>query len=135
MLFHEWLKSIIKEHKLILPKSKKSNLTGNCAFVTWSDWDFGICLKKECARKQIRKPPYFDQWIDLKAVYREHYRYKPCNFNDALTYVGMEFQGQEHSGLHDARNIANLSYKMTQDGATINITTDMKPFQLLNKPF
>lgn len=47
---------------------EKNNPT--TAFVSWSDWDFGVCLTKECERKRIKRPQYFDQWIDLKATFK-----------------------------------------------------------------
>lgn len=48
----------------------QENKTGNVAFVTYSDWDFGVCLARECGRKRLKKPSYFEQWIDLRAIYR-----------------------------------------------------------------
>ena len=41
-----------------------------CAIVTWSDWDMGVCLNHECNRKQIKKAAFFNQWIDIRALYR-----------------------------------------------------------------
>lgn len=130
MIFQEWLRKEIKAHNLVLPKMSKDNKLGNCAFVTWSDWDLGCCLQKECRRKRIRKPPYFNQWIDLRLVFRQWYNYRPLNFNDALAHVGLIFEGREHSGLDDSRNIARLAYKMVRDGATLAITKDLTPFEL-----
>jgi len=40
--FRIWIKQIIKEKDLIMPKTKKSNLDGNCCLVTWTNWDFLI---------------------------------------------------------------------------------------------
>jgi len=71
MMFHEWLRKELRARNLTLPKMNKSNLLGNCAFVTWTDWDFGMCLAKECSRKRMRKAAYFNQWIDVRAVYRQ----------------------------------------------------------------
>ena len=34
------------------------------------DWDLEVCLNYECRRKQIRKPNYFNQWIDVRATYK-----------------------------------------------------------------
>lgn len=68
--FEQWLKGVIKKYKLILPKISTENVTGTTAFLTWSDWDFGICLTKELERKKIKKPLYFNQWIDLKAIFK-----------------------------------------------------------------
>jgi hypothetical protein len=35
-----------------------------------TDWDLEVCLNYECRRKQIRKPNYFNQWIDVRATYK-----------------------------------------------------------------
>ena len=32
-----------------------------------------MCLNYECRRKQIRKPNYFNQWIDVRATYKVHF--------------------------------------------------------------
>lgn len=70
MLFNKWLKSMCIKHSLVLPKTSATNKLGNVALVSWSDWDFGVCLHKEIERKKLQKPPYFDQWIDLRAIYK-----------------------------------------------------------------
>uniref|UniRef100_A0A1A9UWI8 Exonuclease domain-containing protein n=1 Tax=Glossina austeni TaxID=7395 RepID=A0A1A9UWI8_GLOAU len=130
MMFQEWLRKELRARHLSLPKMTKDNKLGNCAFVSWTDWDFGICLHKECSRKRLKKPPYFNQWIDLRAIYKKWYKYQPLNFADALRHVGLSFQGREHSGIDDAKNLAGLAYKLIKDGATLAITQDLTPFQL-----
>ncbi|XP_017838564.1 ERI1 exoribonuclease 2 isoform X2 [Drosophila busckii] len=132
MIFHEWLRKELRARNLTLPKTSKSNILGNCAFVTWTDWDFGICLHKECSRKRMRKAPYFNQWIDVRAIYREWYKYRPCNFSDALSHVGLAFEGRAHSGIDDAKNLGALTCKMVRDGALFSITKDLTPYQQLN---
>uniref|UniRef100_A0A1B0BY56 RRM domain-containing protein n=1 Tax=Glossina palpalis gambiensis TaxID=67801 RepID=A0A1B0BY56_9MUSC len=104
MMFQEWLRKELRARHLSLPKMTKDNKLGNCAFVSWTGWDFGICLHKECSRKRLKKPPYFNQWIDLRAIYKKWYKYQPLNFADALRHVGLSFQGREHSGIDDAKN-------------------------------
>ncbi|XP_065076900.1 3'-5' exonuclease Snipper [Ochlerotatus camptorhynchus] len=132
-LFNKWMKQTVDDHMLILPKSNPDNQTGNVALATWSDWDFGTCLSKECTRKKINKPAYFDQWIDVRAIYKKFYQHNPISFNDALNKLGMQFAGRPHSGLDDSRNIARLITKMCLDGANFVITKDLKPFELFNK--
>lgn len=64
-----WIKQTIREYSLILPKTKRSNIDGNVVLVSWSNWDFCICLTKECGRKKIRKPSFFNQFMDLKEIF------------------------------------------------------------------
>lgn len=98
------IKETIKEKELILPKTKKSNLEGNCALVTWTNWDFLIQLRNECNRKQIHKPSFFNNWIDLKEIYIDRYPQKnQFSFGEALVQSGLEFIGRAHSGIDDAR--------------------------------
>ncbi|XP_037945030.1 ERI1 exoribonuclease 2-like isoform X2 [Teleopsis dalmanni] len=130
-IFQEWLRKELRARNLVLPKmTKESKQSKSCALVTWTDWDFGICLAKECARKGLKKPSFFNQWIDIRAVYREWYNYRPMNFADALQHVGLTFEGREHSGIDDAKNLAALTHKMVTDGAKLSITKDLTPYQL-----
>lgn len=131
--FDVWLKQLIVKYQLQLPKMKEND-QGNCAFATWTDWD-SICLFKECARKKIQKPSYFQQWIDVRKIYMKQYLHKPASFGKALEHVGLKFEGQPHSGLDDARNLARMVYKMRQNGANFFITKDNNPHRKVNQPF
>lgn len=131
--FNEWLRTVCHEHRLLLPKRSARNKVGNTALASWSDWDFGVCLANECDRKRVQKPAYFDQWCDLRAIYKQFYQYRPRNFADALRNVRMQFVGREHSGRDDARNTARLAALMVHNGAVINVTKDLKPFIVFNK--
>lgn len=122
--FKQWLRKQADGLKMSYNTSSDScpNL---CTFVTWSDWDFGVCLQYECRRKQLRTPPETNSWIDLRATYRKFYSRKPQGLNGALQDVGIQFEGREHSGLHDARNTAKLAWKMMCDGCVLQITKTM----------
>lgn len=124
---------MIATYKLELPKMKEND-QGNCALSTWTDWD-SVCLSKECARKKIQKPSYFAQWMDVRKIFMKRYLHKPVSFAMALKHVGLEFEGQPHSGLDDARNLARLVHKMRMDGAYFHITRDNNPYKKVNKPF
>ncbi|XP_055602959.1 ERI1 exoribonuclease 2 [Uranotaenia lowii] len=132
LLFTKWLTQILSERGLVLPKSDRNNPAGNVAFATWSDWDLGACLSKECTRKKINKPAYFDQWIDVRAIYRKFYQ-RQSSFSDALAQQGLQFEGRPHCGLDDAKNLARLIMRMCKDGSKMIITKDLRPFELLNK--
>lgn len=132
-LFDIWLDEMVEKHGLILPKTNESNLRGNCAFATWSDWDLSVCLTAECNRKKLDKPTYFETWIDIKKPYIVCYMYTPKNFGDALQNAKIEFEGRPHSGIDDARNIAQLAYRMAVNGIQYEITTDMRPHIVLHR--
>lgn len=134
--FRKWLKETIKEKQLVLPKTKKSNRDGNCALVTWGNWDFLIQLRNECQRKKIRRPSFFNQWIDLKEIYIEKGTFRDqFTFGDALVQSGIDFVGRPHNGLDDARNTAVLAWKMNKEGSFLRITKDLNSNHEMNRSF
>lgn len=125
--FETWLINVLESRDLVLPKFCEDDINGTVAFATWGDWDFGTCLRRELSRKAIKKAPYFNHWIDMRALYMKHYKYRPKNFTDSLTHLNMKFEGRAHSGIVDARNLAKLCGRMAQDGHLITLTTDLCP--------
>ncbi|NWS51568.1 ERI2 exoribonuclease, partial [Chunga burmeisteri] len=127
-LFLKWIKKIQKEKKIIfstdIPSISASEAKA-CTFVTWTDWDLGVCLQYECKRKQLRKPDILNSWIDLKATYRAFYNRKPKGLNGALQDLGIAFAGREHSGLDDSRNTARLAWRLICDGCVLKVTKSL----------
>ncbi|KAG7492031.1 hypothetical protein MATL_G00009790 [Megalops atlanticus] len=124
--FTRWLQTLRQEKSIAFINEKTSAATAHpCAFVTWSDWDLGVCLQYECKRKQICKPDILNSWIDLRATYRLFYNRKPKGLNGALQDLGLEFSGREHSGLDDARNTAHLAWRMITDGCLMKVTRSL----------
>ncbi|XP_052535763.1 ERI1 exoribonuclease 2 isoform X2 [Tympanuchus pallidicinctus] len=126
--FLKWLQEIQKEKKFLFISEIPSNAipeTKLCAFVTWTDWDLGVCLHYECKRKQLRKPGIFNSWIDLKATYRAFYNRKPKGLSGALQDLGLAFVGREHSGLDDSRNTARLAWRLICDGCVLKISKSL----------
>ncbi|KAI5623600.1 ERI1 exoribonuclease 2, partial [Silurus asotus] len=122
--FTRWLHTLHQERDVVFLRDNTHTSTAGkpCAFLTWSDWDLGVCLQYECKRKQITKPNVLNSWIDLRATYRIYYQRKPKGLNGALQDLGIEFSGREHSGLDDARNTARLAWRMIRDGCVMKIT-------------
>ncbi|XP_033119269.1 uncharacterized protein LOC117118712 [Anneissia japonica] len=118
--FLRWLKRLAEKHNMEYHTAKEKQTL--CTFVTWSDWDLGLCLHRECLRKQLYKPAMLNSWIDLRATYKTFYKRKPNGLNGALQDVGIQFTGRQHSGLDDAKNTAQLAWKMICDGCRMSIT-------------
>ncbi|XP_078095966.1 ERI1 exoribonuclease 2 [Mustelus asterias] len=127
--FSRWIQKLQQEKSIVFIKAV-SQLCGlesrPCAFVTWSDWDLGVCLHYECKRKDLRKPAVLNSWIDLRATYKMFYNRKPKGLNGALQDLGIMFSGREHSGLDDARNTARLAWQMICDGCPMKITKSLE---------
>ncbi|XP_053326750.1 ERI1 exoribonuclease 2 [Spea bombifrons] len=126
--FSSWIQKIQKEKMIVFLTTSPERPTSEqkmCGFVTWSDWDLGVCLLYECKRKQLRKPEILNSWIDLRATYKLFYNRKPKGLNGALQDLGIEFSGREHSGLDDSRNTAKLAWRMICDGCVLKITKSL----------
>ncbi|KAH9503609.1 ERI1 exoribonuclease 2 [Bulinus truncatus] len=125
--FTGWLNKLNKDKGITCADDKTSQGGDNvAAFVTWSDWDLGVCLHYEAKRKQIMKPSVFNRWIDLRVTYKNFYARKPDGLSGALKDLGILFEGREHSGLDDARNTAALAWRMICDGCVMAITKTVK---------
>ncbi|XP_029006723.1 ERI1 exoribonuclease 2 isoform X3 [Betta splendens] len=129
--FSRWLQHLQREMGLVFPSSQHrssepSPSQKQCTFLTWSDWDLGVCLQYECKRKQLHKPDVLNSWIDLRSTYRLFYDRKPKGLNGALQDLGIQFSGREHSGLDDSRNTAKLASRMMRDGCVMKITRSLE---------
>ncbi|KAL6111007.1 eri2 [Pungitius sinensis] len=137
--FSRWLQKLQLEMGVVFPnRAQRSSAPSPsqklCAFVTWSDWDLGVCLQFECKRKQLHKPDVLNSWIDLRSTYRLFYDRKPKGLNGALQDLGIQFSGREHSGLDDSRNTARLAARMMRDGCVMKITRSLEKMPLRVKP-
>ncbi|XP_077575144.1 ERI1 exoribonuclease 2 isoform X2 [Stigmatopora nigra] len=137
--FGRWLQKLRLEKGMVFSPQQQSSSSESdgqklCAFLTWSDWDLGVCLHFECKRKQLNKPNVLNSWIDLRSTYRMFYSRKPKGLNGALQDLGIQFSGREHSGLDDARNTAQLALRMMRDGCVMKITRSLERTPLAVKP-
>uniref|UniRef100_A0A3Q3WZ88 ERI1 exoribonuclease 2 n=1 Tax=Mola mola TaxID=94237 RepID=A0A3Q3WZ88_MOLML len=137
--FNRWLQNLQFNMGVIFPNKQPippvpSASQKLCTFLTWSDWDLGVCLQYECKRKQLHKPDVLNSWIDLRSTYRLFYSRKPKGLNGALQDLGIQFAGREHSGLDDARNTAQLAARMMRDGCVMKITRSLVRTPSMVKP-
>ncbi|KAL7126260.1 hypothetical protein ABFS83_14G174400 [Erythranthe nasuta] len=104
---------------------KKGIKNANFAVVTWSDWDCRVMLETECRIKKIRKPPYFNRWINLKLPFQEVFGSERCNLKEAVEKSGLTWQGRAHCGLDDAKNTARLLALLMHRGFKFSITNSL----------
>ncbi|XXG41193.1 hypothetical protein AAC387_Pa01g1712 [Persea americana] len=105
----------------------------NFAVVTWSNWDCRVMLESECRFKRIRKPPYFNRWINLKVPFQEVFGGARCNLKEAVQLAGLAWEGRAHCGLDDARNTARLLAHLMHRGFRFSITNSLM-WQPLDRP-
>lgn len=80
-------------------------------FTTTSDgpWDFHRFLYPETNRKGLKYPKWGSKWLDIRQRFEKDFKLeKWVGVNQMLAVIGLEFEGREHSGIDDARNIANI---------------------------
>ncbi|URE39185.1 Cytochrome P450, partial [Musa troglodytarum] len=104
---------------------KKGIKHKNFAVVTWSNWDCRVMLESECKFKRIRKPPYFNRWINLKVPFQEMFQGVRCNLKEAVQLAGLTWEGRAHCGLDDARNTARLLVHLMDMGFKFSITNSL----------
>ncbi|KAJ0084756.1 hypothetical protein Patl1_29366 [Pistacia atlantica] len=97
----------------------------NFAVVTWSNWDCRVMLESECRFKRIRKPPYFNRWINLKVPFHEVFGGVKCNLKEAVELAGLVWEGRAHCGLDDAKNTACLLAHLMHRGFRFTITNSL----------
>ncbi|KAK4764226.1 hypothetical protein SAY87_013664 [Trapa incisa] len=97
----------------------------NFAIVTWSNWDCQVMLESECRFKKIRKPPYFNRWINLKVPFHEVFNGVRCNLKEAVQHAGLVWEGRAHCGLDDAKNTAHLLSHLMHTGFKFTITNSL----------
>ncbi|CAJ2657312.1 uncharacterized protein LOC123894580 [Trifolium pratense] len=104
---------------------KKGIKNANFAVVTWSNWDCRVMLESECRFKKIRKPPYFNRWINLRIPFSEVFGAVRCNLKEAVEIAGLAWQGRAHCGLDDAKNTARLLALLMHRGFKFSITNSI----------
>ncbi|KAJ3676564.1 hypothetical protein LUZ60_003976 [Juncus effusus] len=114
--------AILMHDKWLEEKGVKNK---NFAVVTWSNWDCQVMLEGECKFKNIRKPPYFNRWINLKVPFGEMFQKPRCNLKEAVQTAGLTWEGRAHCGLDDARNTARLMALMMHRGFKFSITNSL----------
>ncbi|KAK9352344.1 ribonuclease H-like domain-containing protein [Lipomyces doorenjongii] len=74
-----------------------------------------LCLRS-CHINRIRLPAYMSgRYIDMKLLFKTHFKERGFRrLPDMLARWGLSFEGREHSGLQDARQVARIMLFMIQ---------------------
>lgn len=86
---------------------------------TVSPWDIRECLFPQCVLAEVPFPQFATKWIDMRKLFASFYQLKSGNLDKMLEYLGMKFEGRQHCGLDDTRNIARIVVQMVKDGCVL----------------
>lgn len=97
------------------------------AFVTCGNWDVKTKIPQQCEVSEIKLPPYFMEWINIKDIYLNFYRRKATGMITMMKQLGIRQLGSHHLGLDDTKNIAKVLQHMLIEGAIMQITARRNP--------
>lgn len=86
--------------------------------VTDGPFDIRDFVTKQCKHSDIKLPAYFEKpWVNIRKLFKDFYKQKEAkNIARMLETLDMTFDGREHSGLDDARNLHRIAQHMVADG-------------------
>eukprot|EP00466_Bigelowiella_natans_P010394 jgi/Bigna1/130828/aug1.12_g5536 len=101
----------------IASASNDAKGNGQVAIVTWSDADCMSAIRRNCISLGLDYPARFTNWINLKELFKQHFRRKPTKgLKNEVEGLGLVFEGRAHSGIVDARNTAKIANRMSEEG-------------------
>ncbi|VDM41231.1 unnamed protein product [Toxocara canis] len=102
------------------------------AFVTDGPWDIAKFFQMQCLKSGLETVPHdFRYYINIRKSFLNKYvkghHAQKTNLRGMLTELGMTFEGREHCGLDDSKNIARIVIRMLEDRSELRVkilTTD-----------
>ena len=101
----------------------------SCCFATDGPWDLRNFFHIQALKRDgIVASSFFHAWVDIRTTF---YHWKglrrPLKLVPMLKAVGLEFEGREHCGLDDTRNIARLAIAMMKQGCVFSYVATSTP--------
>lgn len=87
--------------------------------IVFRPWDMSRFLQMQCNFSKIHFPHWGKKWINIRKAYSSYYSCKRMNLEEMLINLGLKFQGTQHCGLHDSRNIARIAIQLLNDGCDL----------------
>lgn len=83
-------------------------------------------LNLQCSLSKLDYPRWARKWIDIRKMFSNYIGVKRCGIQKMLSYYNFEFEGNQHCGLDDAKNIARILIRLAQDGCEIKTNSNLK---------
>merc|ERR1712232_707729 len=107
------------KHNLVGRRSVEPGERSYCV-ATDGPWDVCRFLRPECERKKVRLLGVWDTVCDVRSAYHNHFGTRG-GIRQMLAHAGWNFNGREHAGIDDARNIARLVARLLRDGVDLKV--------------
>ena len=78
-------------------------------------------MKLQCDVSGLAFPRWARQWVNIRKSFSNMYKCRRTNLASMLENLGMTFEGRQHSGIDDARNIARIALCMMKDGCNLRL--------------
>ncbi|XP_055320548.1 ERI1 exoribonuclease 2-like [Sitodiplosis mosellana] len=120
-----WLRQMIVKRSLVFATPQNlhsSNGVLNATFCTWSDWDLGHYLYRECIRNEKSRFECMKAWIDIRRAFDQLFPNR-FTFTNALDWANIHRNYNNHSGLEDANNLAKLVMHLIGLGLRFEVVT------------
>ena len=88
----------------------------NSVFIICGDWDLKLMLPTQLLKLNINIDTRFSNWLNIQNEYKLQYGRKGRGMVNMLNELKIPLIGHHHSGIDDARNIAQIVIKMINDG-------------------
>ena len=130
--FDAWLSS----HGLLPPGALGAEAAAELrtfALATDGPWDLNAFLAVEGRRKggvlaaHLAARPHFARWVNLRWLHAAFYSRPLMGVKACLGFHGLAFEGREHSGIDDTRNIARIAQRLLRDGSTAALNDGLTP--------
>ncbi|MDP2436536.1 MAG: 3'-5' exonuclease [archaeon] len=96
-------------------------------FVTCGDWDLQVMLSGQLRLSNLKRPSFFNQWINIKQPFMTKYRQThSLGMAAMLKVLKMKMVGRHHSGIDDCRNIAAILLRMIADSTALKATKQLR---------
>jgi 3'-5' exoribonuclease 1 len=95
-------------------------------FFFFRPWDLENFLNLQCLHSQIDYPYWGTKWIDVRKLFSNWFNVRRCGIKKMLNYIGLDFEGQQHCGLDDAKNISKILLRLVNDGCKLKFNEKLK---------
>ena len=107
-----WHRQVVLNSHL-LPMGKNEFIRFDSLFdFNFSPWDFQNFLQPQCQYSRMPYPEWALRWVNIRKGFADFYGFRRSGVESMLRKLGFQFEGQPHSGLDDATNIARIAVQM-----------------------